>query len=157
MEQNLSKNILIVAHPALDGKILPGDRLRGSICWAGAMYRRRDKNLLRSKYVWRRCDSLGNKQGIAKPLEITDAQLKMDVFKAGDIIRIQDRTIILNSAEFQGNVLKANFTIENRGLTDLEVSSMLSFYVKSGMAHHLKRNILTAGLPLMEVLSQRTN
>ena len=35
------------------------------------------------------------------------------VCSSGSIIKVEDHTIVLNSAEFEGNVLKANFTIEN--------------------------------------------
>ena len=128
MEQNLSKNILSAVLPELDGKVLSGDRLRGNICWAGA----RTEDGIKIYYE---ADLFGEgaivweiKEGIAEPLELLDAQLKTDVFRVGDVIQIQDSTIILNSVEFQGNVIKANFTIENQGSSDLEVSSMLSFY-----------------------------
>ena len=115
---------------SLDGKVLPGDRLRGNICWAGANAEDGIKvyyeaNLFgEGAIVWEAI------AGTAEASDLPNAQLKVDVFRAGDVIQLQDHTIVLNSAGFQGNILKANFTIENQGSSDVEVSSMLSFYAR---------------------------
>jgi len=129
----------------LDGKVLPGDRLRGSVCWAGA----NEEDGIRIYYeadlfsegaiVWEAIES------IAEPLELSDAQLKVDVFRAGDVVQIQDQIISLNNVEIQGNVLKANFTIENQGSTDLEVSSLLSFYARKGDGSPLEQEYFDCG------------
>lgn len=130
---------------SLDGKVLSGDRLRGSICWAGASAEDGIK-------IYYEADLFGEGamvweaiEGIAEPLELSDAQLKVDVFRAGDVVQIQDHTIILNSVEFQGNVLKANFTIENQGSSDLEVSSMLSFYARKRDGSSLEQEYFDCG------------
>jgi hypothetical protein len=130
---------------SLDGKVLSGDRLRGSICWVGAsaedgirIYYEADL-FGEGAVVWEAIE------GIAEPLELPDAQLKVDVFKSGDVVQIQDHTIILNSVEFQGNVLKANFTIENQGSSDLEVSSMLSFYARKRDGSSLEQEYFDCG------------
>ncbi len=129
----------------LDGKVLPGDRLRGSICWAGA----NEEDGIKIYYeadlfgegaiVWEAIES------IAEPLELSDVQLKVDVFRAGDVVQIQDQTISLNSVEIQGNVLKANFTIENQGSGDLEVSSLLSFYARKRDGSSLEQEYFDCG------------
>lgn len=130
---------------SLDGKVLSGDRLRGSICWAGASAEDGIK-------IYYEADLFGEGamvweavEGIAEPLELSDAQLKVDVFRASDVIQIQDSTIILNRAEFQGNILKANFTIENQGSSDLEVSSMLSFYARKRDGSSLEQEYFDCG------------
>lgn len=130
---------------SLDGKVLSGDRLRGSICWTGASAEDGIK-------IYYEADLFGEGamvweaiEGIAEPLELSDAQLKVDVFRAGDVVQIQDNTIILNSVEIQGNVLKANFTIENQGSSDLEVSSMLSFYARKRDGSSLEKEYFDCG------------
>ena len=124
---------------------MSGDRLRGSICWAGA-------NAEDGIKIYYEADLFGEGamvweaiEGIAEPLELSDPQLKVEVFKAGDVVKIQDQTIILNRVEFQGNVLKANFTIENQGSSDLEVSSMLSFYSRKRDGSSLEDEFFDCG------------
>ena len=60
----------------------------------------------------------------------TAAPAKVAVYKFGDVVQVNDQTIVLNKAEVQGGMLKANFTIENKGSEDLAVSSMISFFSK---------------------------
>jgi len=48
----------------------------------------------------------------------------------GDLIDIQDHTIRLNSVAYQGTTLQTNFTIENLGSSDMNMSSLLSFSAK---------------------------
>ncbi|MFC2043025.1 DUF4352 domain-containing protein [Chloroflexota bacterium] len=45
----------------------------------------------------------------------------------GDIIQVEDSTIILNSTEFSNDTLTANITIENGGSEELFVSGLLHF------------------------------
>lgn len=130
---------------SLDGKILSGDRLRGSICWAGAspddgikIYY--EANIFgEGAMVWEALE------GMAEPLELPDAKLNVDVFKPSDVVQTQDHTITLNSADFQGNVLKANFTIENQGSSDIDVSSMLSFYARKRDGTSLEQEYFDCG------------
>jgi hypothetical protein len=70
------------------------------------------------------------------------------VYSIGDVIQVQDHTIVLNSAEFQGDVLKANFTIVNNGSEELNVSSMLSFYAKDSEGTRLEQAIFDCGSSL---------
>jgi len=53
------------------------------------------------------------------------------LYKAGDIIKLSDHTIVMNRGEVKTKILQANFTIENTGTSDLAVSSLLSFSAKS--------------------------
>ena len=52
------------------------------------------------------------------------------IYKVGDVIQINDQTITLNTANITGDTLQANFTIENKGTSDITVSSMISFEAK---------------------------
>lgn len=70
------------------------------------------------------------------------------VYRVGEVIQVEDHTIVLNSAEFQDNVLKANFTIENNGSEDLNVSSMLSFSAKDTEGTQLEQEIFDCGSSL---------
>ncbi len=75
----------------------------------------------------------------------TSAPPTVEVYQAGDIIQVGEHTIVLNSAEFQGNVLKANFTIENKGSSDLTISSMLNFEAKDSEGTKLEQEIFDCG------------
>jgi hypothetical protein len=67
------------------------------------------------------------------------------VYAVGDLVQVKDHTIVLNSTTLTGNVLKANFTIENKGKSDLAVSSMLSFSAKDSEGTKLEQQILDCG------------
>ena len=60
------------------------------------------------------------------------ATVGTQVYAIGDVVQVKDHTIALNSAEVTGGILKANFTIENKGTADVAVSSMMSFSAKNG-------------------------
>jgi len=144
----LEQEIFDCGTSALDGKVLPGDRLRGTICWAAAspdagirIYY--EAALLgEGAVVWEAI------AGTAEPLEVTDALPKAGVFRVGDFVQIQEHTVVLNSVEFQGGVLKANFTLENQGASDLEVSSMLSFYARRRDGSSLEEEYFDCGTSL---------
>lgn len=133
---------------SLDGKVLPGDRLRGLICWSGAAAEDGIKlyyeaNLFgEGAVVWEAV------AGNADPLEVTDAQLQADVYQVGDLIETNDHTVILNSTEFQGDMIKANFTLENLGTEDLNVSSLLSFYARNREGYELEQEYFDCGTSL---------
>jgi Uri superfamily endonuclease len=144
----LEQEILDCEHSGLDGKILPGDRLRGSICWAGAtaddgirIYYEADL-FGEGAIVWEAVE------GTAESIELTEAQLKTDVYHVGETVKVQDATVVLNSAEFKGNLLKANFTLENQGSSDLEISSMLSFYARRRDGLPLEQEYFDCGTSL---------
>jgi hypothetical protein len=69
----------------------------------------------------------GSKVGTAAPGAPAAAQ----IYAVGDVVQVKDHTITLNSAALTGDVLKANFTIENKGTSDLAISSMMSFSAKN--------------------------
>ena len=130
---------------SLDGKVLPGDRLRGSICWSGALAEDgiklyyEDDLFGEGAIVW---DAI---TGSSELPDLPDPQLKVDVYKVSDLIQLQDHTIVLNNAEFLGNVLKANLTIENQGSSDVDVSSMLSFYARTRDGSSLEQEYFDCG------------
>lgn len=63
----------------------------------------------------------------------------------GEIIQVQDHMIVLNSYEFQDNLLKANFTIENRGSEEITISSLLSFSARDNQGTQLEIEIFDCG------------
>ncbi len=89
-------------------------------------------------------DSSGEKVG-ESDTEPTTAPPQLEVFDVGDVIQVKDHTIVLNSAEFQGNVLQANFTIENKGADELNVSSLISFEAKDDEGTKLEQEIFDCG------------
>jgi len=72
----------------------------------------------------------------------TSAPAAATVYKVGDVVKTGDHTIVLNSAEIQGNKLDANFTIQNNGTTDLNVSSLLSFTAKGSDGTKLEQEFM---------------
>ena len=87
-------------------------------------------------------DSTGKKVGeTGKGSSATSAPAKLEVFQVGDVIEVGTHTIVLNSAKFYGAVLQANFTIENKGSEDLNVSSLMSFEEKDSEGSKLEQEI----------------
>ena len=94
-------------------------------------------------------DSTGKKVGeTGKGSSVTSTPVKLEVFKVGDIIEVGEHTIVLNSATIKGDVLQANFTIENTGAEDLNVSSLMSFEAKDSEGTKLEQDIFDCGSAL---------
>jgi hypothetical protein len=68
--------------------------------------------------------------------------------KTGEVIQIGDQTIMLNGTEFQGNILKATYIIENKGSSAMTISSMLSFTAKDSEGTPLEQEIIDCGTGL---------
>ncbi len=64
-----------------------------------------------------------------------------EIYKAGDIITTGQTNITLNTAEYRGNVLYANFTIENISNEEVSISSLLLFEAKSDDGTKLEQEI----------------
>lgn len=78
-------------------------------------------------------------------LEVGDPRLSVETFSAGDLIQLSGHTIVLNSIEITNGVLKANFTIQNQGTEDVNVSSILSFYARVRDGSSLEHEIFSCG------------
>jgi hypothetical protein len=75
-------------------------------------------------------DNTGQKVGeveAAAPVTAESSMASPSLYTIGDIIQLKDHTIVLNSVEFTGGILTANFTVENNSNTEMTVSSLLSF------------------------------
>jgi hypothetical protein len=94
--------------------------------------------------VWQVLPEDYGKDEMASPAVDPSKQI-YDIYVVGDIIELQDHTITLNSIEINGNILKANFTIENTGSQDVNVSSMLSFYAKDSDGVKLEEDYFNCG------------
>ncbi len=70
---------------------------------------------------------------------------KVEVYQVGDIIQVEDHTVVLNSAEFQDNVLRANFTIENLGDRDEVVFAIFRFEARDSEGTKLELNVFDCG------------
>jgi len=87
----------------------------------------------------------GQKVGEATTTSPNSAPAQVTTYKVGDVVQVGDGTIVLNSAVLQGGKLQANFTIENKGATDMNVSSMLSFTAKDSDGTKLESNFMDCG------------
>ena len=70
---------------------------------------------------------------------------QFEIFEVVMMFEVKEHTIRLNSVEYQGTVLVANFTLENHGSSDLNVSSILSFSAKKGDGTKLDQEIFDCG------------
>jgi hypothetical protein len=144
----LSQEYFDCGTSALEGKVVPGDRLRGSICWNGATPDDGIKIYYEASLLGQGAIVWDTVAGSVGAVDAPDATLKIDVYRAGNVIQIQDHTIVLNSVEFTGGVLKANFSIENSGSTDLAVSSMISFGARKRDGSSLQQEYFNCGSSL---------
>jgi hypothetical protein len=131
---------------SLDGSVLPGDKLRGDLCYKlaapGLFKVYYESSLFSSGAVVWEFDT----NNLPAAVEPATASADMaNVNKIGDIIKLSDSTIVLNSADFSNNLLKANFTIENLGTDDLNVSSLMSFTAKGPDGTKLEMEIFDCG------------
>jgi D-alanyl-D-alanine carboxypeptidase len=78
-------------------------------------------------------------------VEPTSAPAQATTYNVGDVVQVKDQTIVMNSAEISNGILKANFTVENTGATNLTVSSVLSFTVKDNDGTKLEQDIFDCG------------
>lgn len=133
---------------SMDGSVLPGDRLRGDICWSGASPEDGIKIYYEANFLGEGAIVWEAIEGVADPEAESGTDLKVEMFSVGDVIQVEDHTVILNSAEIAGNVVKANFTVDNLGSSDLAVSSLLSFYAKTPDGTKLEQEIFDCGTSL---------
>jgi hypothetical protein len=64
-----------------------------------------------------------------------------DRYGVGDVIQVENHTISLNSVEWVGNMLKVNFTIENKGSDEITISSFLLFSARNFEGEKLDQEI----------------
>lgn len=69
----------------------------------------------------------------------------VNIYEVGDLIEVEEYTIRLNKVEYQRGILLANFTIENRGSSDLTVSSLLSFSARQADGTDLEQSLFDCG------------
>ena len=82
----------------------------------------------------------------AEPIEQEkEPKPSIEIHQVGDLIEVDEHTIRLNSVEYQETVLIANFTIENQGSSDLNVSRMLSFSARKSDGTKLEQEIFDCG------------
>jgi len=94
----------------------------------------------------------GSKVGeVAQPIQAEDTKddesssTKFSTYSVGDVVAVEDQTIVLNSFSINGNKLQANFTIENMGDKDLNISSLLSFSARDSEGTELEIDIMSCG------------
>ena len=150
----LEQDIMNCPSGGLDGKVLAGDKLKGNICWKAAAGAKGIRiyytaSLLGSgAVVWALDSGTGEQAVVAQPTSKPAAtqapanSAQAQKYKIGDVVKVKDHTIVLNSAKLDGGALVANFTIDNPGSTELNVSSMLSFEAKDSEGTKLDQDIV---------------
>ena len=66
-------------------------------------------------------------------------------YAIGEVVKLQDQSIILNSATFSGDLLTANFSIANTSTTDMLISSLLNFSAKKSDGLKLEQTFTDCG------------
>lgn len=69
-----------------------------------------------------------------------------EVYSVGDVIQVEDHTIVLNSADIQHAIITANFTVENLGTEEMTISSLLCFSAKGSDGTKLGIDFCSSGL-----------
>jgi len=134
---------------SIDGKVLPGDVVRGDVCYTmanpGKFKVYFENNLFSSGAVVWDLDT-AEMTGIPDAgVSFTDGSTSVEIYKVGDIVELKDQKVTLNTAGITGNVLKANFTIENTGNEDLNLSSLISFSAKGSDGTKFELDIFDCG------------
>ena len=70
----------------------------------------------------------------ATPVEVA-------TYNIGDVIKISNQTITLNSAQIVGGLVQANFTIENLGTNVINVGPLINFEAKDANGTKLELEI----------------
>lgn len=73
---------------------------------------------------------------------LTPASAKSGSHTVGEVVQGDGFTVVLNDAQFTGSILKANFTIENKGTKEMHLSELLNFEAKNGEGSKLKQEII---------------
>jgi hypothetical protein len=77
------------------------------------------------------CGTSTTGEKVGESASATSAPAQVTTYKVGDIIKVDDYTITLNSAQVTGSKLVANFTFDNSsGSQERAVSSIISFTAK---------------------------
>ncbi|MGQ9682035.1 MAG: DUF4352 domain-containing protein [Anaerolineae bacterium] len=80
-----------------------------------------------------------------QPAASTATVARPAVFAAGEVVQVQEHTIVLNRAAVRNGLLMAEFTIENRGNEDVSLSSMLSFQARDADGSKLEQEVFDCG------------
>jgi hypothetical protein len=77
----------------------------------------------------------------SEPVILTPTnQLPAASYPIGEVIDFEDHTLVLNSSNIEGNILKANFTAQNTGSDPFTISSMGNFTARRQDGTSLKQN-----------------
>ena len=77
------------------------------------------------------CGTSNTGEKVGENSSPTSAPAKVEVYKAGDVINVDDYTITLDSAQVQGSKLLTSFTVDNTsGAKEQVISSIMSFSAK---------------------------
>lgn len=91
------------------------------------------------------CGSTNSGVQVATIQVNSSSSAQYQTYNIGDVVQIRDQTIVMNSAAVEGGILRANFTIENKGNTSTTISSLLSFEAKDSDGSKLEQEIFDCG------------
>ncbi|MBN2047340.1 MAG: zinc ribbon domain-containing protein, partial [Anaerolineaceae bacterium] len=127
--------------PALDATLIVGDQLLGDICFSGAA----DLSGLRITYTPTLfSDPIAFNaamEGNRMPPDLRREELSANFIAVGETAKLSDHTIVLNGIERNGNLLTADFTIENTSSELLSVSSLMSFDAKAAYGSKFSQDL----------------
>jgi hypothetical protein len=147
--EQLEQEIFDCGSSSLDGTIVVGDRLTGDICWSGGIPEEGMKLYYSAELFGSPVVFSASSEGEAD-IQLGDSAIEIDTFAIGELVQFSDHTIVLNSLELSNNKLVANFTIENTGNSEVNVSSLLSFTAKMEDGTKLDSEIFDCGTSSMD-------
>jgi hypothetical protein len=83
-------------------------------------------------------------------VEAPEPTAAIETFGVGETVEVGDHIVTMNSLDVTGNKITANFTIENKGSTDLNISSILSFEARDANGSGLEQDIFDCGTSSMD-------
>lgn len=123
----------------LDGKILPDDKLKGTLSYtvppdASGLKLYYTPTLFGQSAVIVALDDQAARMPFPKPSEVADAKpfAKGTTYKVGDAVSNRDVVAKLTSVKVDGQSLTASFVLYNGSQKDVSISSLLSFDAKDG-------------------------
>ncbi len=137
---------------SLDGKVLPNDKLKGTLNYtvpsdAEGFKLLYTPALFGEGAIVVALDEEATKTPFPKPAEATDPKpfAKGATFKEGEAVVNKDVVAKLTEAKVEGKVVTASFVVYNGGQKDVSISSLVSFDAKDGEGTKGKFKLVTQG------------
>lgn len=125
----------------IDTRLLPNDFVTGSLCWLGASPDDNIRLYYESNTFAEGAIVFDAVEGNAGKPDVQPLQLVAEMHSPGQTITVRSHTVVLNSITPQNGYTEANFTVENLGNSDLEITPLLQFWAKNPQGEILQKEL----------------